>query len=211
MTFSDNYKGPFFDIYDEEWTDEERKILDAWIEGRRWVTRMKVEQIIEQMDQRKHAKMLAIFQHLANGGEATTDDELEEWDELFEYFEQHKAQAECKSQRQFWFDLSPREFELEVAKLYCKEGWKTSTCKLGADGGIDIDCRRASERLLVQCKQHILPVGVQVIREMAGVAAVEHAQVVVIGLNGFTEDATSFANRAKVLLLTVEDLMRMAQ
>ena len=182
--------------------------MEAWIEGRQRVKRTKVEQIIEQMEQRKHAKMQSKFERLANA-DSDTDDE-EEWEDLFEYFDQYKEQAERKRKRQFWFDLSPREFEYEVAKLYRREGWDVSVCCMGADGGIDLDCRRDGTRHLVQCKRYTFPVGVQVVREMAGLAAVEQAQVTVIGLNGFTEEAANFANRAKVTLLTVEDLMRMA-
>lgn len=208
MTFSDNYTGPFFDIYDEEWTDEERKILEAWVEGRGWATRAKVELVIDRMEERKHAKMQSKWDRFFNEGNEISDDELEE---LLEYFEQRKEEMEAKRRRQFWIDLSPREFEQEVARLYRNAGWQVSVCDLGADGGIDIDCRRHNERLLVQCKQYASSVGVQVVRELAGLAAIEHAQAVVIGLSGFTNEAVDFANRAKVILLTVEDLMHMAR
>ena len=47
------------------------------------------------------------------------------------------------------------DFELLCAEYFRSKGWKATTSeKLGADGGIDIELRKFGKRALVQCKRY---------------------------------------------------------
>ena len=109
------------------------------------------------------------------------------------------------------------EFEEHVARLLTKRGWKVETTPATRDGGIDVRAERTSDvegslTLLVQCKNHAQPVGVDVVRELSGVIPLDRPAVrgVVACPGGFTADARQFARQRGILLWDRSELFRLA-
>lgn len=110
-----------------------------------------------------------------------------------------------------------REFEALVEEAYRLRGY--SVKRLGgdgADGGVDLELKRGTETVLVQCKQwRAFKVGVQVVRELYGVMAARGAASGIVVTSGnFTQDAIEFASGRNVTLVAGEglrDLVREAK
>ncbi len=81
----------------------------------------------------------------------------------------------------------------------------------GPDGGVDLELRRGSETVLVQCKQwRAFKVGVAVVRELYGVMAAQGAAMGIVVTSGsFTQDAIEFASGRNVRLIAGPELFEM--
>ncbi len=73
-----------------------------------------------------------------------------------------------RSRREWWSGLSGLRFELELARLFRALGWDATPTRASGDGGVDIVGKRAGVKFIVQCKNHRLPVGPSVARELYG-------------------------------------------
>lgn len=98
----------------------------------------------------------------------------------------------------FLLELSPRNFEHLVERLYYSMGYETLLTPLQKDGGRDvIACKTDTgqqERVLVECKRYSDVVGVEIVRNLYGVVANEKANKgVLVSTARFTEDAYEFA------------------
>jgi len=92
--------------------------------------------------------------------------------------------------------LSWRDFEQLVGEAYRRQGYTVlENTDPGPDGGIDLRLKKDGNRFLVQCKQwRPMKVGVQVVRELYGVMAAEHATGGIVITTGiFTQEARNFA------------------
>lgn len=101
------------------------------------------------------------------------------------------------------------DFELVVGEAYRQQGY--SVKERGgrqADGGIDLELARGSERVIVQCKHwrnRLVPV--QLVRELLGVVTAEGAdRGILVATSGFTRDALSFAEGKPLELIDGEAL-----
>ena len=91
--------------------------------------------------------------------------------------------------------LSPKEAETHVGqilKFYGLEGVQKT--RYSRDGGIDVESNTA----VFQVKHQVAPVGVQVLREIFGVAAAEGKRAGVFAKTGFTKEAIVFAEKAGI-------------
>lgn len=111
----------------------------------------------------------------------------------------------------FWNSLAHYAFEREVAQLFSAAGWDTEHCGQTRDGGIDIRISKSGVCGFVQCKRHVDPVGVAVVREIYGVACAYGAKAILVATGGFTLDAVEFAKTSGVRLLEVQELIRLAE
>jgi restriction system protein len=105
-----------------------------------------------------------------------------------------------------------REFELLICESFRREGYRVEhTGRGGPDGGVDVVLGRDGERTLVQCKQwRVQDVGVNLVRELLGVVASEHAQRGIFITSGsYTEAAIDFARNNPLTLVAGEELARM--
>ena len=106
------------------------------------------------------------------------------------------------------------DFELLVGEIYRKQGYSVSE-RGGrqADGGIDIELIRGSERVIVQCKHWLnRQVPVQRVRELLGVVTAEGAdRGILVATGGFTRDALQFASGKPLELIDGEALARLAR
>lgn len=97
-------------------------------------------------------------------------------------------------------EMSGVEFEEHVKRLLEQKKWRVETTPLSRDGGVDLIARRDDDigveiTLYIQCKNHMAPVDVDVIRALNGVLPKDAAGVrgVVVCPSGFTTDAITFA------------------
>lgn len=113
-------------------------------------------------------------------------------------------------QRDFWFSMSGHDFEHEFGKLLEKDGYVVTPTKGSGDGGIDLVATKDSQEIIIQCKAWKNPVGPAPIREMQGVK-VDHQQVWVVGLGGFTSGAKEFAKQKGIKLFEYKDVEAMVK
>jgi hypothetical protein len=101
--------------------------------------------------------------------------------------------------------LSPKEAETHVGqilKFYGLEG--VNKTRYSRDGGIDVESNTA----VFQVKHQVAPVGVQVLREIYGVAAAEGKRAGVFAKTGFTKEALVFAERTGVAVFRYIPIVR---
>lgn len=102
-----------------------------------------------------------------------------------------------------------QEFEMLVGEAFRRQGYAVREMGGGgADGGIDLELRKGSEKFLVQCKQwRAYQVSVQVVRELYGVMAAKGAAGGFVVTSGrFTEEAMAFARGSNVKLIDGREL-----
>lgn len=125
------------------------------------------------------------------------------------YFKQRKRQAlhddvASRGELAPFANMSWQDFERVVGEYFRRRGFSVAeTGGGGADGGVDIELGRGSDRYLVQCKRwRALRVGVEPVRELYGVI---HARRVaggfVVTSGTFTDEAKRFAEGREIELI----------
>jgi len=105
------------------------------------------------------------------------------------------------------------DFELLVGQAYRNQGYLvTERGGRQADGGVDLELTRGSERVIVQCKHWLnRQVPVQRVRELLGVVTAEGAdRGILVATSGFTKDAIAFAVDKPLELLDGQALITMS-
>jgi restriction system protein len=100
--------------------------------------------------------------------------------------------------------MSWAEFEVLVGEAFRRRGYQVvETGGSGPDGGVDLVLHKAGVKSFVQCKQwKAYKVGVNIVRELAGVMAVHRAvRGFVVTSGRFTAEAETFARQSKVSLI----------
>ena len=104
-------------------------------------------------------------------------------------------------------EMTGREFEEFVDGLFRDLGYDAELTQASRDGGVDVIARRddvvgVTTTLYIQCKNHAAPIGVEVVRAIAGVVPVDDpgGRPAVICPKGFSADATRFAGHRGVQL-----------
>jgi len=97
-------------------------------------------------------------------------------------------------------EMTGLEFENYVQSLLEGKKWRVERTPLTRDGGIDLIAKRCDDigvelTLYIQCKNHLVPVGVEVIRALNGVLPKNVAGIrgIAVCPSGFTTDAIIFA------------------
>jgi len=105
-------------------------------------------------------------------------------------------------------EMTAREFEEFVESLFRDLGYRTELTQQSRDGGVDVVAQRddvvgVTTTLYIQCKNHASPIGVEVVRAIAGVVPVEDAgaRAAVVCPTGFSTEAMRFAERRGVQLI----------
>jgi superfamily II DNA or RNA helicase len=89
--------------------------------------------------------------------------------------------------------------EERCAHILAGLGWEVTRTALSRDGGVDLNATKGDEvglerTILVQCKDHARPVGVETVRELLGAAPPDgHAALVLAAPAGVTTDAAQLA------------------
>src|SRR5256886_3069699 len=106
------------------------------------------------------------------------------------------------------------DFELLVGEVYRQQGYSVSE-RGGrqADGGVDLELVRSSERVIVQCKHWLnRQVPVQRVRELLGVVTAEGAdRGILVATSGFTRDALEFAAGKPLQVIDGDALAKFAR
>lgn len=112
-------------------------------------------------------------------------------------------------------EMTGREFEVFVERLFRDLGYETELTQESRDGGVDVIARRddvvgMTTTLYIQCKNHASPIGVEVVRAIAGVVPVGDpgGRAAVICPTGFSTEAMRFAEDRGIQLL---DSSRLAE
>lgn len=106
------------------------------------------------------------------------------------------------------------DFELLVGEAFRRQGYFVTEHGGGqADGGIDLELVRGSERVIVQCKHWLnRQVSVQRVRELLGVVTAEGAdRGILVATGGFTRDALEFAAGKPLQLVDGEALVMLTR
>ena len=97
--------------------------------------------------------------------------------------------------------MTPSQFEIFVAELFCKFGYRAETTKLSGDQGIDVIAKKGNQVLAIQAKHYNLAVGNHAIMEVVGGAKFYNATLCyVITNNYFTKCAKELAAANNVIL-----------
>lgn len=97
---------------------------------------------------------------------------------------------------------SSRGFEEFVAEIFRRRGYSVYVTPETRDGGKDVVCRKAGEKLNVECKMFAgdAKVGRPIIQNLAGVCAIDGGKGVLVTTGGFTEEAIQFARKSGIEL-----------
>lgn len=107
----------------------------------------------------------------------------------------------------WWFDLSPKEFENEVALWFGRQGYIAKTTTYVGDGGVDVVLEKQGEKIYVQCKHYNSPVGVAVLRELFGVVKSDNVSAgILVCLVNPTKGAQDFAQNNGIRVITAKEL-----
>lgn len=97
----------------------------------------------------------------------------------------------------FLQNITSREFEIIIEKLYSEMGYETKLTKCTRDGGSDIIAKKNKpgnqEYLRIECKKYTAPIGINIIRELLGVVTSEKVNKgVIVTTSHFTKPTISF-------------------
>ncbi len=106
--------------------------------------------------------------------------------------------ATSEGKRQTFFELSPRDFERLVQRLYQAMGYETILTPPGRDGGRDVIATRIGagqrEQVQIECKLHTNPVGRPTVLVLLGVVSDQKANKgVLVTSSHFTRGARGLA------------------
>ena len=65
-----------------------------------------------------------------------------------------KVQGRTYRTEDDWRQMTDREFEIEVGKVYSRLGYETTVTKQSGDGGVDVIAKKDGEIIYIQCKHY---------------------------------------------------------
>jgi len=115
-------------------------------------------------------------------------------------------------QQKYWKSLRGTKFERALARLYKNMGYSVSQTKGSGDEGIDLILSKEAKTTVVQCKGREKPIGVGAVRDLYGAMMHARADSAVLACPaGFTKAVRNFATGKPIQLLSVADLVEMAE
>jgi SNF2 family DNA or RNA helicase len=114
-------------------------------------------------------------------------------------------------------NMSPREFEVLVAKVYEKQGYDVKLGTGSHDGGVDIEATKtaatSTERIVIQCKHQQQNVGRPVLQQLWGVVSADPGitRGVLATSSGFTSESMSFAGGKRLTLIDGRQVRKLAE
>lgn len=128
---------------------------------------------------------------------------------IYIYIDFQKKILSYKRQKfDFWSNLNGRQFEIEVANYFRKQGSDTTLTKATGDEGVDIILRKNGQKIIVQCKAHKKSIGVAVVRDLLGTMIHQNAnQAILVSLTGFSKNVYEFVIDKNIRLMTVNDIL----
>ena len=116
---------------------------------------------------------------------------------------------QLRKQKDFWFSLNGRKFEIEISRIFKKMGYKTKICKQGGDEGVDLEIEKDGVYEIIQCKAHKSKISPSVARDLLGTMYnknIKHAYL--ITLNGGTTGTMDFCKNNNITLWDINDIIK---
>ena len=99
-----------------------------------------------------------------------------------------------------WRQMTDREFEFEIGKVYSRLGYQTKVTKRSGDGGVDVIATRNNETVYIQCKHYgeNTHLGSPELQAFWGCCSGNGiSKGVMVCTSSLTKDAQAFANKLK--------------
>ena len=112
-----------------------------------------------------------------------------------EYKKAHKADVTFE-------DLSPYDYEKQVAQSLSEMGWNTQVTKASGDQGCDVLAVKGRARVAIQCKYYSKPIGNKAVQEINAAKSYYDANfAAVVSNQSYTPAAKLLATKLQVALL----------
>jgi hypothetical protein len=112
--------------------------------------------------------------------------------------------------REWFMNLDPFRFELEVATLFRALGYDARATKKTGDGGVDVFASHQNRKFVIQCKRYRHPIDPGQIRELATtVLNFDADEGVFVTTSRFTQGCREEAQRHKIRLIDLDELVRL--
>lgn len=113
-----------------------------------------------------------------------------------------------------WRQMSDRDFEFEIGKVYSRLGYQTKVTKRSGDGGVDVIATKDNETVYIQCKHYgeNTHLGAPELQAFWGCCSGNGiSKGVMVCTSGLTKDAQAFANKLKEKLeiIGMKELMKL--
>lgn len=117
-------------------------------------------------------------------------------------------------QKEFWYSLNGREFEVQIAKIFELLGYEVELSNKGADGGVDILLYKNNVTIAVQCKAYKgHKVTLPIVRDLYGVLHSKgYDRGYIVTLEGLTKPAIEFCKSnvdKQIGIITLDEIINM--
>ena len=125
-----------------------------------------------------------------------------------------KVQGRTYRTEDEWRQMSDRDFEFEIGKVYSRHGYQTHVTKRSGDGGVDVIAKKDNETIYIQCK-HYAPnthLGAPELQAFWGCCSGNGiSKGVMVCTSSLTKDARAFANKlkGKLVIVGMKELMEL--
>lgn len=99
-----------------------------------------------------------------------------------------------------WRQMTDREFEFEIGKMYSRLGYQTKVTKRSGDGGVDVIATKENDTIYIQCKHYgkNTHLGAPELQAFWGCCSGnEISKGIMVCTSSLTKDAQAFANKLK--------------
>ena len=138
---------------------------------------------------------------------------VQDYKGALESFERARRQYEENIERplkEYWFNMSGRQFEVNMRDLFVQKGYETHLTQSTNDKGVDIYLRKGGKITIVQCKAHKKPVGPSVVRELYGSMVSAGAdEAILAALGGVTTGGMQFARGKPIKIVDINTIIEM--
>lgn len=111
-----------------------------------------------------------------------------------------KTQGRTYRTEDDWRQMTDREFEIEIGKVYYRNGYETTVTKQSGDGGVDVVAKKDGEMVYIQCKHYgkKTHLGAPELQGFWGCCSGNGVKRgIMVCTSTLTKDAISFANKLK--------------
>ncbi len=116
------------------------------------------------------------------------------------------------TQSTFWISLSPKQFELAVAKIFNKMGYEAKVTDYVGDMGVDIWVTKNKVQYPVQCKAHKNRISPGAARELYGtMISFGSKKGFLVSRSGFTKGVYEFCSTKPIELIDLNILISTQQ
>ena len=117
-----------------------------------------------------------------------------------------------QKREEYWESLGGIEFEQELGKLFKARGYRVEYTPVSGDQGIDLILKKNGKTTVVQCKAQQRPAAPRVVRELYGSMHAFGADYAILACTGgFSDNVVKFARGKPIDLISVWDIVRMAE